>query len=181
MDDLHEMTGWLAHASPHPGLAADQPSGPKDLDARNRALVTPKEKVHGTKQSGHARAGPGRAAHRGCPGQNKSRARQGNHGGSRFSTVTRRRFCHVPAPEGSGWTVPPTPVTTLALRPAVLIAICGTVQPDPDKRARYCGNAEEPGVLTQGHLLCASRHPALGIAVRAMGSLKPAPGARKES
>jgi hypothetical protein len=58
MDDLHEITGWLAHASPHPRLAADQPPGLYDLDARNRALMTPKEKVHGTNQSGHARAGP---------------------------------------------------------------------------------------------------------------------------
>ena len=37
MDDLHEITGWLAHASPHPGLAADRPPGLYDLDARNRA------------------------------------------------------------------------------------------------------------------------------------------------
>lgn len=58
MDDLHEITGWLAHASPHPRLAAGQPPGICHLDARNRALMTPKEKVHGTSQSGHARAGP---------------------------------------------------------------------------------------------------------------------------
>jgi hypothetical protein len=58
MDDLHEITGWLAQASPHPGLAADQSPGFYDLEARNRALMTPKEKVHGTKQSGRARAGP---------------------------------------------------------------------------------------------------------------------------
>ena len=58
MDDLHEITGWSAQASPHPGLAAGQPLGFYDLDARNRPLMTPEEKVHGTKQSGHARAGP---------------------------------------------------------------------------------------------------------------------------
>ena len=58
MDDLHEITGWLAHASPHPGLAADQPLALYDLDARNQALMTPKEKVHDTKQSGRGRAGP---------------------------------------------------------------------------------------------------------------------------
>ena len=58
MDDLHEITGWLAHASPYPGLAADQPPGLYDLDATTPALMTPKEKVHDTKQPGHARAGP---------------------------------------------------------------------------------------------------------------------------
>jgi hypothetical protein len=59
MDDLHEITGWLAYASPHPGLAADRPPGLYDLDAKDTGpLMTPKEKVHGTKQPGHARAGP---------------------------------------------------------------------------------------------------------------------------
>jgi hypothetical protein len=58
MDDLHEITGWSAQASPHHGLGAGQPPGFYDLDARNRALMTPEEKVHGTKQSGRARARP---------------------------------------------------------------------------------------------------------------------------
>jgi hypothetical protein len=59
MDDLHEITGWLAQASPHPGPAADQSPGFYDLDAENRALMTPpKEEVHDAKQPGYARAGP---------------------------------------------------------------------------------------------------------------------------
>ena len=40
MDDLHEITGSLAQASPYPGPAADQSPGLYDLDARNRALMT---------------------------------------------------------------------------------------------------------------------------------------------
>ena len=33
MADLQQITGWLAHASPHRRLAADQPPGLYDLDA----------------------------------------------------------------------------------------------------------------------------------------------------
>jgi len=58
MDDPQGITGWLVHASPYPRLAADQPPGLYDLDPTNRALMTPKEKVHDTSQSGYARAGP---------------------------------------------------------------------------------------------------------------------------